>query len=98
MERLAFVLALLLASAVARAQPGVRVDTGGELFQQAAAAENGGKVQEAMRLYVKAAQAGNAKAALRLAEIYDKGAPGVARDYAQSLKWHNAARVLGGER
>ena len=28
-------------------------------------------------------------------KIYDKGIAGVSRDYAESLKWYNAARVLG---
>ena len=37
------------------------------------------------------------KAAKRLGEIYDKGIAGVSRDYAESLKWYNAARVLGEE-
>ena len=36
-----------------------------------------------------------ASAAKRLGEIYDKGLAGVSRDYAESLKWYNAARVLG---
>ena len=38
---------------------------------------------------------GNGKAAKRLGDIYDKGLAGVSRDYAESLKWYNAARVLG---
>ena len=31
----------------------------------------------------------------RLGEIFDKGLVGIQRDYAESLKWYNAARVLG---
>jgi hypothetical protein len=53
-------------------------------------------MQQAMRLYVRAARAGEPKAATRLAEIYDKGIGGVERDYAQALKWRNAERALGG--
>ena len=48
-----------------------------------------------MRTYIKAARGGSGPAAKRLGEIYDKGIDGVSRDYAESLKWRNAARVLG---
>jgi tRNA A-37 threonylcarbamoyl transferase component Bud32 len=69
---------------------------GGEsLFEQAAALEQQGKGNDAVKVYVKAARAGSGKAAKRLGEIYDKGIGGVSRDYAESLKWYNAARVLG---
>ncbi|HEX7055274.1 MAG TPA: protein kinase [Burkholderiales bacterium] len=67
------------------------------LFQQAEAAEEKGSGKEAVRLYTRAARAGNGKAAKRLGEIYDKGLLGIPRDYAESLKWYNAARVLGEE-
>ncbi len=71
---------------------------GGEaLFQQAEALEQQGKGNDAVKVYVRAARAGNGKAAKRLGEIYDKGIAGVSRDYAESLKWYNAARVLGEE-
>jgi hypothetical protein len=65
------------------------------LYEQAAALEQDGKGADAVRTYVRAARAGSGKAAKRLGEIYDKGIPGVERDYAESLKWYNAARVLG---
>jgi flagellar biosynthesis GTPase FlhF len=65
------------------------------LYDQAAALELEGKGPEAVRMYIRAARAGYGKAALRLGEIYDKTIPGVSRDYAESLKWYNAARVLG---
>jgi len=69
---------------------------GGEaLFVQASALEQQGKGNDAVKVYVRAARAGNGKAAKRLGEIYDKGIAGVSRDYAESLKWYNAARVLG---
>jgi serine/threonine-protein kinase len=71
---------------------------GGEaLFLQAEALEQQGKGNDAVKVYVRAARAGNGKAAKRLGEIYDKGIAGVSRDYAESLKWYNAARVLGEE-
>jgi TPR repeat protein len=65
------------------------------LYEQAEALEREGKGPEAVRMYLRAARAGSGKAAKRLGEIYDKGIAGVARDYAESLKWLNAARVLG---
>jgi eukaryotic-like serine/threonine-protein kinase len=70
---------------------------GAALFQQAAALEQQGKGNDAVKLYVRAARSGNGKAAKRLGDIYDKGLAGVSRDYAESLKWYNAARVLGEE-
>ena len=65
------------------------------LYEQAQELELKGKSREAVKLYAQAARSGNGKAALRLSEIYDKGLIGVSRDYAESLKWGNAARVLG---
>ena len=67
------------------------------LVEQALALEQQGKGNDAVKVYVKAARAGSGKAAKRLGEIYDKGLGGVPRDYAESLKWYNAARVLGEE-
>ena len=66
-----------------------------DLFDVANALEQAGRGAEAVKMYERAARAGNGKAAKRLAEIYDKGIPGVARDYSLALKWYNAARVLG---
>ena len=66
-----------------------------ELFEEAAALERGGNGAEAVEVYARAARAGDARAARRLAEIYDRGIPGVARDYQRALRWYNAARVLG---
>jgi serine/threonine-protein kinase len=88
-------LALVLASALAAAQPVGPETAPLSLYQQAVNAERDGKMQEAVRLYVRAAHGGEAKAASRLAVIYDKGIGGVERNYAESLKWDNAARVLG---
>ena len=67
------------------------------LLAQASALEQQGKGNDAVKLYVRAARSGNGKAAKRLGDIYDKGLAGVSRDYAESLKWYNAARVLGEE-
>jgi chemotaxis protein histidine kinase CheA len=65
------------------------------LYQQALAMENGGDARGAIRIYRRAARAGSGKAAKRLGEIYDRGVPGVPRDYAESLQWYEAARQLG---
>ena len=65
------------------------------LLKQGQALEDQGKGKEAIKVYRKAARSGNGKAAKRLGEIYDKGLAGIPRDYAESLKWYNAARVLG---
>jgi len=69
--------------------------SGDALFSQAASLEQEGKGREAVKMYTQAARSGNGKAAKRLGEIYDKGLAGISRDYAESLKWYNAARVLG---
>jgi len=67
------------------------------LLQQAAAKEGEGDLRAAVKLYTQAARAGSGKAAKRLGDIYNTGAGSVSRDYAESLKWYNAARVLGEE-
>ncbi|HZO02748.1 MAG TPA: protein kinase [Burkholderiales bacterium] len=70
---------------------------GEQLFEEASVLEQQGKGNDAVKLYVRAARSGNGRAAKRLGDIYDKGLAGVPRDYAESLKWYNAARVLGEE-
>src|SRR5688500_15717417 len=89
MDRLAFVLALLLASAVALAQPLPSI------HGLATGFESDSNMQDAVRLYVQAASVGSVKAAFRLGEIYEKGLGGVPPDYQHALRWFNAARVLG---
>jgi serine/threonine protein kinase len=71
--------------------------SGDALFSQAASLDHEGKGRDAVKAYTQAARAGSGKAAKRLGEIYDKGLIGISRDYAESLKWYNAARVLGEE-
>jgi len=56
--------------------------------------EQEGKGRDAVKMYTQAARSGSGKAAKRLGEIFDKGLIGIQRDYAESLKWYNAARVL----
>ncbi len=80
------------APAAPAAKAGTEFDT---LYQQALAMENGGDAAGAIRIYRRAARAGSGKAAKRLGEIYDRGVPGVSRDYAESLQWYETARQLG---
>jgi serine/threonine-protein kinase len=79
----------------AKAQVAAAPSSGDMLFTKAAALEEEGKGRDAVKAYTQAARSGSGKAAKRLGEIYDKGLIGISRDYAESLKWYNAARVLG---
>jgi eukaryotic-like serine/threonine-protein kinase len=65
------------------------------MYQQALAMEKDGKAADAVRIYRRAARAGHGKAAKRLGDIFDRGVPGVSRDYAESLQWYQTARDLG---
>ena len=65
------------------------------LHAQGLAAEKGGKNEEAIRLFVKAAVAGSGEAAMRLGDVYEKGQLEQPRDYSEALKWYNRARMLG---
>ena len=65
------------------------------LYEQARMAERAGHAKAAVELYVQAARNGDGKAAYRLGEIYGKGLGDVRADRQESLKWFNAARVLG---
>ena len=65
------------------------------LFEEAGALELAGRFSEALRLYTLAARNGHGKGAKRLGELYDGAVPAVEQNYAESLKWYNAARVLG---
>ena len=89
-ERAAAEKAKLAAVSVAPTAPSTDA-----LLKQGASLEEQGNGKEAVKVYTRAARAGNGKAAKRLGEIYDKGLAGIPRDYAESLKWYNAARVLG---
>ena len=65
------------------------------MYQQALAMETSGKAADAVRIYRRAARAGHGKSAKRLGDIFDRGVPGVSRDYAESLQWYQTARDLG---
>jgi hypothetical protein len=83
-------------AAVEKVKSEAKAEASGEsLFRHAFALERRGKGGDAVKVYARAAVAGSGKAAKRLGEIYDKGIAGVSRDNAESLKWYNAARVLG---
>ena len=64
------------------------------LYQKAFAME-GSDPNAAIRIYRRAARDGSGKAAKRLGELFDKGAPGVTRDYQEALTWYSKARELG---
>ena len=75
--------------------PSVPAGTDGEApFQQAQAME-ASDPRGALRIYRSLARHGNGKAAKRLGDIYDRGIPGVPRDYQESLSWYQKARDLG---
>jgi hypothetical protein len=82
-------------SAPPRGQSGSEKRDSADLMSQADALERDGKYWEAVRVLRRAVRAGNGKAAIRLAEIFDKGAPGVSRDNQEALYWAGTARELG---
>ena len=65
------------------------------LRQQAEDLERAGRNEEAIKTYIRAARSGDGKAAMRLGQIYRDGIDGIAPNRDESLKWFNAARVLG---
>ncbi len=65
-----------------------------DLFKQAETME-GSDPKGAVKIYRSLARKGNGKAAKRLGDIYDRGIPGVPRDYQESLSWYQKARDLG---
>lgn len=65
------------------------------LRAEAAALEGQGKMRDAVKMYKQAANAGDGEAAKRLGNIYGKGEGGIARDYAESVKWNDVARKRG---
>jgi TPR repeat protein len=67
----------------------------GDLYQQAQAMEKEDRYRDAVRLYKQAASAGHGPSSKRLGEIYLKGAKGVTRDYAESVRWYDKARQQG---
>ena len=65
------------------------------LYLRGVLLEKEGNSRGAVRTYRRAARSGSGKAAKRLGEIYNKGIPGVSRDYAESLEWYKTAKRLG---
>src|SRR6185369_4296871 len=68
---------------------------GPELFARASELESQGKVAEAVKLYVAAANADHGPAAKKLGDIYSGGKGDVSQDYTASLRWYQRARQLG---
>ncbi|RDK02460.1 serine/threonine-protein kinase [Paraburkholderia lacunae] len=66
-----------------------------DLLAQAAKLQGEGKLNDAVRLYKRAARGGNGQAAKQLGDIYGNGAGDVPRDYAESIRWYNVARTAG---
>lgn len=64
-------------------------------YARAVALEKEGNLRDAIKIYRSAARAGSGQAAKRLGDIYATGAPGVSRDYRESLQWYETARQRG---
>jgi TPR repeat protein len=58
-------------------------------------AEADRRMPDAVRLYHAAADAGSGEAAKRLGDLYWRGAPGVERDLAESMRWYRVAETNG---
>ncbi len=65
------------------------------MLRQADQSQRDGRNMDAVRILRRAARAGSGAAALRLGDIYEKGALGIPRDHAESLQWYQIARGLG---
>jgi TPR repeat protein len=59
--------------------------------------EHRGDDKGAFAAHLEAAEAGHAPAQRRVAEIYDSGNHAVERDFGESMRWYEKAR-LGGEK
>jgi membrane protein involved in colicin uptake len=82
-------------AAAAKAPEEPKRVNGAELYARASELESQGKVAEAVKLYVAAANADHGPSAKRLGDIYSGGKGDVAQDYTASLRWHQRARQLG---
>ena len=75
--------------------PALSAETGpAEYMRLADVLERDGKYGEAVRLLRRAARGGGSEAARRLGDYFDKGRPGVPRDYAEALQWNDLAKQL----
>lgn len=66
-------------------------------LREAMDAERANDYRNATRQYRRLARAGHAPSAMRLSEIFEKGATGVPRDPHESSYWAERARALGGK-
>lgn len=64
-------------------------------LSRAKTADTDGRGVEAARLYREAASAGSGEAAKRLGDLHWRGAPGIDRDLAESLRWYRVAETHG---
>ncbi len=77
---------------VAEAKP---TQSASSLLADARGLEAQGQMKAAVKLYKQSVAAGSGEAAKRLSNIYGKGEGGIARDYAESIKWTEEARKRG---
>jgi TPR repeat protein len=89
MNRLLVVLAFLVAGTQVLAQPELRGAVS-HAYEEGVSAERAGRTAEAIVLYWRSAQDGDATAALRLAELYE-----ARDDLATAREWHEKALRLG---
>jgi eukaryotic-like serine/threonine-protein kinase len=90
-----------LASAAPSPPPEAAATSAESMLQRAIALEGEGRNAEAARLLRRAARTGSGEAtgqaAKRLADLLQRGAPGVSRDYAEALRYYEIARNNGVE-
>ena len=64
-------------------------------YQEGLRLEKEGKLAEAMKQFLAAANGGYGPAMKKVGDIYNKGNAAVPRDYMQSIKWYNRAKKAG---
>lgn len=76
--------------------PAMRAETAPGLFVKGVALERRDDDRGAFAAFLASAEGGYPPAQRRLGEIYDHGNPAVPRNYEESIRWYELAR-LGGE-
>ncbi len=89
-------IALVIAASASQVQAQLPATTPSQRHADGLLLEHRGDDKEAFVAYLEAAEAGYAPAQRRVAEIYDSGNAAVARDFPESIRWYEKAR-LGGE-
>ena len=91
----ALVLAALLGCAQAPTRTPLSPEAAAQRHAEGVALERSGNEKGAFAAFLDAAEHGSPPAQRRLGEIYDTGNSAVARDYAESVRWYQAARENG---